>query len=190
MSPLETCRIVTICIRFLHQPTAIEIFLSSAPCGRAGDWCDVSRRSSVFFHFPTESPSESQQHSTLPPVRTFCNALKSLCSRDQLSVCYITNARDAFAATGIHKKWLSGHVTNFDYIMALNTFSGRSFNDLRQYPVNLRANATDIPLQTHPCSGVSVGLVRLHQRRNRLEQHQKLQVEPTLYPALGYITEI
>lgn len=47
----------------------------------------------------------------------------------------MTNARDAFASTGIHKKWLAGQVSNFDYIMALNTFSGRSFNDLRQYPV-------------------------------------------------------
>jgi hypothetical protein len=145
----------------MHQPTAVELFFSPTPSTRHLDWCDISRRHSVFLHFPTEFSLDSRQSSTpLPgstssPLRVFCNALKSLCThfllrlqgkyvtfwagtRDQLSVCYITNARDAFAATGIHKKWLAGHVTNFDYIMALNTFSGRSLNDLRQYPV--RAN--------------------------------------------------
>ena len=32
-------------------------------------------------------------------------------------------------------KWLRGEISNFDYLMALNTISGRSFNDLCQYPV-------------------------------------------------------
>ncbi|KNC49528.1 WD repeat and FYVE domain-containing protein 3 [Thecamonas trahens ATCC 50062] len=32
-------------------------------------------------------------------------------------------------------KWRSGKVSNFDYLMHLNTLAGRSFNDLTQYPV-------------------------------------------------------
>jgi len=32
-------------------------------------------------------------------------------------------------------KWLSGEMSNFDYLMQLNIFAGRSFNDLSQYPV-------------------------------------------------------
>jgi hypothetical protein len=31
--------------------------------------------------------------------------------------------------------WVKGRVTNFDYLLALNCLSGRSFNDLCQYPV-------------------------------------------------------
>jgi hypothetical protein len=31
--------------------------------------------------------------------------------------------------------WVKGRVSNFDYILALNCLSGRSFNDLCQYPV-------------------------------------------------------
>ncbi len=31
--------------------------------------------------------------------------------------------------------WVKGRVSNFDYLMALNCLSGRSFNDLCQYPV-------------------------------------------------------
>jgi hypothetical protein len=33
------------------------------------------------------------------------------------------------------KMWRSGGMTNFDYLMFLNKLSGRSFNDLMQYPV-------------------------------------------------------
>jgi len=36
---------------------------------------------------------------------------------------------------GVQSKWLNGEISNFDYLMALNTISGRSFNDLCQYPV-------------------------------------------------------
>ena len=33
------------------------------------------------------------------------------------------------------KAWLEGKISNFEYLMDLNTTSGRSFNDLTQYPV-------------------------------------------------------
>lgn len=35
----------------------------------------------------------------------------------------------------ITKKWTMGLISNFEYLMHLNTLSGRSFNDLTQYPV-------------------------------------------------------
>ena len=33
------------------------------------------------------------------------------------------------------RRWQSGEVSNFSYLMFLNTLAGRSFNDLTQYPV-------------------------------------------------------
>lgn len=33
---------------------------------------------------------------------------------------------------GVQEKWLAGKMSNFDYLMALNTLAGRSFNDLCQ----------------------------------------------------------
>lgn len=33
---------------------------------------------------------------------------------------------------GVQEKWVSGKMSNFEYLMALNTISGRSYNDLCQ----------------------------------------------------------
>lgn len=35
----------------------------------------------------------------------------------------------------ILERWQAGEMSNFDYLMALNTLAGRSYNDLCQYPV-------------------------------------------------------
>lgn len=33
------------------------------------------------------------------------------------------------------EKWVSREISNFDYLMKLNTIAGRTFNDLNQYPI-------------------------------------------------------
>lgn len=35
----------------------------------------------------------------------------------------------------VTKKWKKGLISNFEYLMHLNTLAGRSFNDLTQYPI-------------------------------------------------------
>ena len=37
----------------------------------------------------------------------------------------------------ITQKWQRGEISNFNYLMYLNTLAGRSYNDLSQYPVSL-----------------------------------------------------
>ncbi|XP_022116141.2 WD repeat and FYVE domain-containing protein 3 isoform X3 [Pieris rapae] len=37
--------------------------------------------------------------------------------------------------TSVTQRWLRGEITNFQYLMHLNTLAGRSYNDLMQYPV-------------------------------------------------------
>ena len=42
------------------------------------------------------------------------------------------NNAPTYAAT---KKWVKGEMSNFQYLMLINTMAGRTFNDLTQYPV-------------------------------------------------------
>ncbi|WPH03249.1 beige protein like 1 [Acrodontium crateriforme] len=44
----------------------------------------------------------------------------------------VFNAAPSHAAT---KKWFKGEMSNFQYLMLVNTMAGRTFNDLTQYPV-------------------------------------------------------
>ncbi|KAI8929223.1 hypothetical protein BC831DRAFT_6016 [Entophlyctis helioformis] len=37
--------------------------------------------------------------------------------------------------SGLTERWVRREITNFEYLMALNTYSGRTYNDLTQYPV-------------------------------------------------------
>lgn len=40
-----------------------------------------------------------------------------------------------FSKTNYTQQWIQGGISNFQYLMACNTYSGRTFNDLTQYPV-------------------------------------------------------
>jgi hypothetical protein len=35
----------------------------------------------------------------------------------------------------ITEKWITREISNFDYLMMLNTIAGRTYNDLNQYPI-------------------------------------------------------
>jgi neurobeachin-like protein 1/2 len=47
----------------------------------------------------------------------------------------ISHPNDLLKATGVTIKWINREISNFDYLMLLNTIAGRSYNDLSQYPI-------------------------------------------------------
>eukprot|EP00330_Aristerostoma_sp_ATCC50986_P010961 CAMPEP_0114575298 /NCGR_PEP_ID=MMETSP0125-20121206/183_1 /TAXON_ID=485358 ORGANISM="Aristerostoma sp., Strain ATCC 50986" /NCGR_SAMPLE_ID=MMETSP0125 /ASSEMBLY_ACC=CAM_ASM_000245 /LENGTH=143 /DNA_ID=CAMNT_0001762919 /DNA_START=6529 /DNA_END=6960 /DNA_ORIENTATION=- len=47
----------------------------------------------------------------------------------------VTDRAKDFQKSDLKKKWVEGELSNFDYLMALNTYAGRSYNDINQYPV-------------------------------------------------------
>ncbi|XP_012936084.1 neurobeachin-like protein 1 [Aplysia californica] len=42
---------------------------------------------------------------------------------------------DLLRASGLTQKWVNREISNFEYLMQLNTIAGRTYNDLSQYPV-------------------------------------------------------
>ncbi|KAJ6665248.1 hypothetical protein lerEdw1_004297 [Lerista edwardsae] len=57
-----------------------------------------------------------------------------------LSLCspHISGTRspqELFKASGLTQKWVNREISNFDYLIQLNTMAGRTYNDLAQYPV-------------------------------------------------------
>ncbi|XP_025416195.1 neurobeachin-like protein 1 isoform X1 [Sipha flava] len=43
--------------------------------------------------------------------------------------------KDLLRKSGCTQKWVNREISNFDYLMQLNTIAGRTYNDLSQYPV-------------------------------------------------------
>ena len=43
------------------------------------------------------------------------------------------------------QKWVQGEISNFQYLMQLNTIAGRTYNDLSQYPVVSNNEPLSIP---------------------------------------------
>ncbi|KAA0722345.1 Lipopolysaccharide-responsive and beige-like anchor protein [Triplophysa tibetana] len=101
--------------RYLMQNTALEIFMAN--------------RTAVMFNFPDATIVKKVVHCLprvgvgtnfgLPPTRRI-----SLASPKQL-----------YKASSMTQRWQRREISNFEYLMFLNTISGRTFNDLNQYPV-------------------------------------------------------
>ena len=61
-----------------------------------------------------------------------------LISHRELSRIYTSctrSPRDLLKASGLTQRWVNREISNFEYLMALNTIAGRTYNDLSQYPV-------------------------------------------------------
>ncbi|MGH0167376.1 UNVERIFIED_CONTAM: hypothetical protein FKN15_052506 [Acipenser sinensis] len=43
--------------------------------------------------------------------------------------------QELLKASGLSQKWVNREISNFDYLIQLNTIAGRTYNDLAQYPV-------------------------------------------------------
>ncbi|KAL4641072.1 WD repeat- and FYVE domain-containing protein 4 isoform X1 [Arapaima gigas] len=99
-------------MRFLLEDNALEIYL------RKGH--------SVFLVF------QNKDH--ILALKRLCSVVPSLKGKGVTEV--ITNFRKGPGGdkAALHK-WQKGEMTNFEYLMHLNTLAGRTYNDLMQYPV-------------------------------------------------------
>eukprot|EP01114_Cavostelium_apophysatum_P013271 TRINITY_DN3174_c0_g1_i1.p1 TRINITY_DN3174_c0_g1~~TRINITY_DN3174_c0_g1_i1.p1 ORF type:complete len:1478 (-),score=496.95 TRINITY_DN3174_c0_g1_i1:150-4583(-) len=93
---------------FILRHSALEIFLSD--------------RTSVFLNFPGDEVTKALS--------------KIIGLRPQAITNYANvNADKLVSKLKLTKQWRDREISNFQYLMMLNTISGRTFNDLNQYPV-------------------------------------------------------
>ncbi|XP_063688636.1 lipopolysaccharide-responsive and beige-like anchor protein isoform X2 [Bolinopsis microptera] len=101
--------------RYLHLYRALEVFT-------------IGHRSWLFVL--TDYEAVRRAVASLPRVGV--GLQYGLPSRRQIS---LAHPRRLLRESNIMDKWRSREISNFDYLMFLNTIAGRSYNDLGQYPI-------------------------------------------------------
>ncbi|XP_072534107.1 WD repeat- and FYVE domain-containing protein 4 isoform X2 [Salminus brasiliensis] len=99
-------------MRFLLEENAIEIFMRNG--------------SSVFLVFV------NKDH--VGAFKRLCSVVPSLKGRGVTEAVHNVRRTAAFEKS-VLTKWQRGEISNFEYLMHLNTLAGRTYNDLMQYPV-------------------------------------------------------
>ncbi|XP_018398610.1 PREDICTED: neurobeachin [Cyphomyrmex costatus] len=101
--------------RYLLQNVALEIFLAS--------------RTSILFAF-SDQATVKKMIKALPRVGVGIKYGISQTRRASLM-----SPRQLMRNSNMTQKWQRREISNFEYLMFLNTIAGRTYNDLNQYPV-------------------------------------------------------
>ncbi|CEF59316.1 Blue cheese [Strongyloides ratti] len=113
--------------RYMLQPISIEIFCHSGENFLLA--FPKRTRNRVYQKFTAISKSDDTSKQGLNPI-TAPN--KRFAYGEQLAETFINSI---IGQQSITKKWVKGEISNFEYLIYLNTVSGRSYNDLSQYPI-------------------------------------------------------
>uniref|UniRef100_A0A1I8AI95 Putative neurobeachin homolog n=1 Tax=Steinernema glaseri TaxID=37863 RepID=A0A1I8AI95_9BILA len=101
--------------RYMLQNTALELFLS--------------QRTAIMFAFnDQETVKKVVEH--LPRVGVGVKY-----GLPQSRKTSLMTPRQLYKHSDMPQKWQKREISNFDYLMFLNTVAGRTFNDLNQYPI-------------------------------------------------------
>jgi hypothetical protein len=121
--------------RFLHRDVAIEAFFDD---GRSYLLTAISTQARNDLHTRV---LQRASHVVSPEKLTNSEIawrLDSLHNPEEAPQTLGSRFASAFSSATSHpatKKWLKGEMSNFHYLMIVNTLAGRTFNDLTQYPV-------------------------------------------------------
>ena len=109
--------------RYLLQPIALEVFCFDGQNQFLAFMKDT--RSKVYQRYLSVSKSIADSaHSSVAGQRRSANVEQSGGLFSSL-----------MGETSVTQRWCRGEITNFQYLMALNTLAGRTYNDLMQYPI-------------------------------------------------------
>lgn len=84
--------------------------------------CEISLKQGKSYFFILHLPQTLQE--MFMALLSHCKTLKIIKHRSH-----------EFKAAKFQQQWLDSQLSNFEYLMKINTFSGRSYNDANQYPV-------------------------------------------------------
>ncbi|KAL4797527.1 hypothetical protein BDV19DRAFT_387329 [Aspergillus venezuelensis] len=121
--------------RFLFRDVALEIFFTD---GRSYLLTLISSKARDLLcgQLAGKAPqvTGSVGHSRPEDIRRF----ETLRSSDDAPQSLGSKFASVFGAQPVYpatRKWVKGEISNFHYLMLINTLAGRTFNDLTQYPV-------------------------------------------------------
>ncbi|KAF9701788.1 hypothetical protein EKO04_001077 [Ascochyta lentis] len=121
--------------RFLHRDVAIEVFFDD---GRSYLLTAISAQARNDIHGRVLQRASHVVNPERLVNSEIAWRLDSLRNIEEAPQTLGSRFASAFGSASSHpatKKWLKGEVSNFHYLMFVNTLAGRTFNDLTQYPV-------------------------------------------------------
>jgi len=121
--------------RFLFRDVAIEVFFNDGQ-SYLMIFKTPTIRNDVYSNMVSRAPHVHSSISSLPEE----DAWRVECLRIPEEVpqsigSKFANAFNTSASNTATRKWMKGEISNFHYLMLVNTMAGRTFNDLTQYPV-------------------------------------------------------
>ena len=121
--------------RFLFREVGVELFFTDGRSYLLASPMPKSRNE-IYQKLLSKSPSSSS--SDVLSSRENRWRLEALRSPEDGPQSFGSRFTSVFAqgiASPATKKWIKGELSNFAYLMHVNTMAGRTFNDLTQYPV-------------------------------------------------------
>ncbi|XP_053674040.1 WD repeat and FYVE domain-containing protein 3 [Anopheles nili] len=150
--------------RYLLQPIALEVF-----CGNGQNY---------LLSFPQKVRNKVFQKLSSMATHIADNAQQSVAGQKRAAS--VEQNAGLFSSligeTSVTQRWVRGEISNFQYLMHLNSLAGRSYNDLMQYPVfpwilaNYDSETIDL---NDPANFRDLAKPMGAQSQERLEQFQK-----------------
>ncbi|KAK4124883.1 beach-domain-containing protein [Parathielavia appendiculata] len=121
--------------RFLFRDVAIEVFFTD---GRSYLLTAINSgmRDDIYARLTAMTPHTN--NASLLPNPEDAWRLESLKSPEESPQSFGAKFGSIFNSSGwnpLMRRWQRGEISNFQYLMLVNTMAGRTFNDLTQYPV-------------------------------------------------------
>lgn len=121
--------------RFLFRDVALEVFFTD---GRSFllTFLNPEIRNAVYAQISSRAPQVHSSSASLAAEDAW--RLDSLRTPDEAPQTFGSKFASVFnnsTTNSATRKWQRGEISNFQYLMLVNTMAGRTFNDLTQYPV-------------------------------------------------------